>query len=454
MAKIKSFQNTPEGIMYVLQLFHSHKLSYLLFKCEHIFAGKNKNLDILFETRQDYDQAAQLLEQHHFAVRLSEKIEKYKTMYSGFYQGILYSIHLHREVAWHGLIALDKQPLFVRKKIVAPLIIVPSLEDSILIHTAHIIFENFKITEKEKFYLDQIDNPQLDKKYISKQITHNNWKKGFNYVITHRNKSALLKNKVAQFWIIKLLQEPATTLYLLSKIGKKILRTINPKRKGCLITFLGVNGSGKSTLTRKILESYPPVTTHLGIKQSYYYFGWKPTFPLTKILSRYLQKKDTKLFQEFNLQPGKIKKFALKQELLFLYLYGEFYYRYRTEIFPRLRQGQLVVCDRYFYDLYGQYPYAQNSILIKHLLRLFPRPDFSYVLDAPEAQLQQRQKTDKEQNQIQSLNRTVFPIEYLQQQRQNFHFLARFLGAKIINTTQDINLCTKEVIDQTWKKLL
>jgi len=450
---ISTYKQTPEGTIYVLKLFQEKNLSYILFKCEHIFAGKNKNLDILFETEQDYHQAAQLLERYQFAVRLSEKIEKYKTMYCGFYRGIMYSIHLHREVAWHGLRALDKKPLFLRKKIVTPLIITPSLEDSILIHTAHIIFENFNITEKERFYLDQIDNPQLDKKYIAKQIARNHWRKGFKYIIKQRNKPVLSKAKIARSWITKLFQEPATMFYLCTKISRRVLRAINPQRKGSLIAFIGVNGSGKSTLTKTMLESYQPVTTHLGLKQSYYYFGWKPTFPLTKFISGHLQRKDTKIFQELNLK-SKIKRFDLKQELLFLYLWFEFYYRYRKEILPLLRKRQLVVCDRYFYDLYGQYPYAKNSILIKPLLWLFPKPDFIYVLDVETAQLQKRHKTDKEQTAIRSLKRNVFPVEYLQQQRRNFHFLARFLGSKIINTNQSISLCTEEVMDETWKRLI
>ena len=100
---LTTYQQTPKAITYLLNIFKEHHLNYLLFKCEHIFAGENKNLDILFETEQDYYTAGRLLEQQGFAVRLSERIEKYKTMYTGFCGQELYSIHLHREVAWHGL---------------------------------------------------------------------------------------------------------------------------------------------------------------------------------------------------------------------------------------------------------------------------------------------------------------------------------------------------------------
>ncbi len=450
-----SYQQTPDGIMYILQLFHNHNLHYLLFKCDHIFQGQNKNLDILFETDQEYHTAAQLLKQHDFVLRLPESIEKYKTMYCGFYNNILYSIHLHREVAWHGLIALNKHPLFQNAKKVNPLIIIPRIEDSILIHSAHILFENFKITEKEKIYLDQITSPKLNHNYINQQIKKNHWRKAFETIIQNREKKHPLNLiQIIALWTNKLLNEPKTAVYFTTKLIKRALRPLTFNQKGLLIALIGVNGSGKSTLTRKLLEHYQPSTSHLGIKQSYYYFGWKPTFPLTSLLSHLLKKNNTKTFQAINLHQKKIPLFSLTQEILFIYLFFEFYYRYRTEILPLIKKNQLVICDRYFYDIYGQYPYAKNSIIIKPLLKLFPKPHFTYVLDVDEKSLQTRTKTDKNHSQISSIERTLLPLEYVQQQRKNYHALSNFLRCKIIDTNQDITICTKNIIQDTWRKLV
>ena len=452
-----AYQKTPEGIMYILNLFSINNLSYILFKCEHIFTGQNKNLDILFETDQDYNKASRMLEQDGFIIQLSEKVEKYKTMYTGFYNNILYSIHLHREVAWHGMKALDKAPLFKNKKITTPLIIIPSIEDSILIHSAHILFENFKITEKEKPSLDQINSPNINHKYLTQQVTKNHWKDGFELIIKNKEKKyPLSKKDLFKIWTKKLIQEPTTTLYLTKKIIKKAARSLNPQRKGRLIAFIGVNGSGKSTLTRKLMEQYQQPIQHVGKKQSYYYFGWKPTFSLTKYLSKRLEQKEKKIFLEINLkQEKKEKRFQLKQELLFIYLTFEFYYRYRKEILPKLRQNEVVICDRYFYDIYGQYPYAKRSIIIKPLLKIFPKPDFLYILDTEEELLQKRGKTDKtqEQNIVKQTQRKILPKEYLQEQRKNFRYLSKYLKGKIINTGNDINQCTKQIINETWTKI-
>ena len=48
-----NYKKTPKELMKVINLFGDNKLNYILFKCEHIFNGENKNLDIIFETNKD-----------------------------------------------------------------------------------------------------------------------------------------------------------------------------------------------------------------------------------------------------------------------------------------------------------------------------------------------------------------------------------------------------------------
>src|SRR3989344_2296906 len=130
---------TPEELSRVINLFKSNNLDYLLFKCEHIFNGVNSNLDILFLKDKDYNKAGLFIRKEGYKLYLTEAIEKYKEMYIIVINSTLYAVHLHREVAWHGLIALDKKNLFLHKRED-----IPSEEDYLLIHSAHIIFENFK----------------------------------------------------------------------------------------------------------------------------------------------------------------------------------------------------------------------------------------------------------------------------------------------------------------------
>ena len=382
------YNKTPEGIMDIIELFYNNDLDYILMKCDHIFIGKNKNLDILFKTKKGYQKASEIMVNQNFICQLPESIEKYKRMYCGIINNVMYSIHLHREVAWHGIKVLDKKPLFKNKKKLSTAIYVPSTEDSILIHAGHIIFENFKVTEKERKYFRLITKSNINLKYIKQQVINNSWKNGFDKVVINKQ---LTRYDIVLSWLEKLWKDPFTVLYLFRKIIKSIIRSLSYK-KGYLISFIGVNGTGKSTISREILEEFKQSTQHLGKKTNYYYFGWKPRFILTKMLSKLFEKNKKQIFKKTALSK-KIKKFDLKQEILLIYLFIEYYYRYLMDIKPNLKKNKLVVTDRYFYDIFGQYPYAKNSKIIKILIKIFPKPNVTYLLDAEIKELIKRKKT-------------------------------------------------------------
>ncbi len=507
-AKVAGYKQTPQEIIKVLELFRRNKLSYLLFKCEHIFAGEDKNLDVLFETEPDYRKAAWLLRKEGFRLQLSERTEKYKQMYSGWVDRRLVSVHLHREIAWHGIKALDKKWVFHRKKIVRlhPLIVLPSLEDSILIHAAHVLFETFRITGKEKKYFEIIGDLGghfgVDKRYIKKQLVINRWEKGFQEVIkSHREcsgecfrkgpgkreetgKGEIGKTNIILSLLPKLIHEPETLLYLQIKLIKALLRPLSRKRKGCLISLIGVNGTGKSTLSRKVLAELQPSLRHLGMKGEYYYYGWQPAFFLTKILSRFLSRE--KIYHQLALtgrreeengekeekeereergekeekekEKEQKKKTDLFQEAMFAYCFLEFYYRYLAHLRPRLQKNNLVITDRYFYDLFGQYPYASQSWLMKPLLRIFPKPDRTFLLDAEVGELIKRGKTDKSLPGISAKERKVFPEEYLQKQKENYHclarYLSRFIKLKRVDTGQSLDSSRQEIVRESGRALL
>ena len=54
-----------------------------------------------------------------------------------------------------------------------------------------------------------------------------------------------------------------------------------------------------------------------------------------------------------------------------------------------------VVTDRYFYDLADSIILRHKAALIKPLLKIYPRPDYLFVLDAPTEKIMNR---NKEQN--------------------------------------------------------
>ncbi len=430
---------TPNNIKKVIDVFNKHKLKYILFKCEHIFNGENKNLDILFETTQDYNKASIILEELNFKLYMDENIEKYKRMYVNLTNEVT-AIHLHREIAWHGVIAIDKKDVFENMKNH-----IPSKENSLIIHVAHALFENYKIKPFHKDLINKINTNDLNWNFINQKLTKYKWKKPFYEVLKNLDKISKLSIIRALFSRLNVFN----FIYLILKIIKSILRKLNPSRKGFLITLNGVNGSGKSSLSKNLIKSLEDLAKFKGVNINAYYFGWKPYLSVTKIISKNLKKKGTKLFKE---KEQKQQSNIIKN-LIYVYTFFEYLARYVFEIYPKLRKGEIIITDRYYYDNYGQYSNADKSFILKILIYLFPSPDKVFVLDADIEALMTRDKGQRIYEK-ETKEREVAPKVYLLEQKQRYIKLSKLLNCEVINTNNTLENTTKNVLNKIWKKLL
>lgn len=457
-------QQMPAPLLNVVTLFQQHALSYLLFKCEHIFAGQNKNLDILFEHDAEYEQASRLLEEAGFVLRFGEELEKYKRMYCRYAletgnsapaqvsegatagRRTLIAIHLHREIAWHGMVIVDKKEVFERKKVLDTAIIVPSREDSILIHAGHVLFENFIITEREKKYFEQIASGDLA--YLHHQSRQHHWEKGLQEV-TSLPLGPVPFPLIVKTWFRKAVPEPITSLYLAKKSLHKISRKLSWKRRGMLLALMGPNGCGKTTMTQKLVQEFKPLTTQLQ-GQKGYYFGWDPILPITKLL-RPLQGASG-AYRQLN-EPS---SFSLWKEAMVGYTFLEYITRYFLHVYPALRKGSLVITDRYYHDQYAQHAYAEKSVLQRLLLSLFPRPDVTYILQVPLQTLACRDKNPAiySRKVQRTTTRVVHSQEDLQQQLRRYNLLQSRMGASGISTESNSEDAAQTIVEETWKKLI
>ncbi len=398
-----------------------------IFNKENIRYVHLKSNDFLLE-HNNYYKSINILINKGFIPYMTEKTEKYKTMLSKFVDGKIYSIHLHREIAWHGILVLDKKWVIKRSTNNKP-----SKEDLLLIESGHFLFENFKFNKKQFDLLKSITN--FDHEYVSMQLKKNGWKKEFEQLHSKIHKEnrpfKLSKKNILKINISKIIKKRLilNSWNVSGEIVRHIMRKLRIRKKGYLVALIGVNGAGKST-TSKELTKMSKEFKRLGISQSKYYFGWKPFLPTTKILSKLFQKKGKNTYDDLN---KKIKRFDIKNELIFLYTYFEYLARYIFHIYPKLRKKHIIISDRYFYDMFGQYKYSKNSLILPLLLKFYPKPDITIFLDANYNTIKKRRKN--------------VPDHMIKSQKERFKQIAKNIDAKIFLTDKDFKDTVKNIFN-------
>ena len=164
-------------------------------------------------------------------------------------------------------------------------------------------------------------------------------------------------------------------------------------RRGVLIVVLGPDGCGKSTLLRTLRERLraAALTT-----DTVYLGPWgQSLLPLQKILS-YLHitpyRAEDKAFysgktaQRVTPHGLNLWRQNLKAWLYYLAVSVELWFRYFKLVLPKLRQGRIILADRYIYDLLAGYksrPMDYHWNIRRWLCRIYPRPHLTLLLDAP-----------------------------------------------------------------------
>ena len=138
--------------------------------------------------------------------------------------------------------------------------------------------------------------------------------------------------------------------------------------KGKLITFSGIDGSGKTTLA-KLLYTYLD-------KKGVPVFQYKT--PSIKI-KQYSYQKEYEL-SYFNTDESKLDLFSLCTISL-----GDRYLLLKKSIIQQLKEGAIVICDRYvftaFVEMLSFNLPKQEVRLIKQLIKRFLQPDLAFFLE-------------------------------------------------------------------------
>ncbi|RMD92649.1 MAG: hypothetical protein D6814_16615 [Calditrichaeota bacterium] len=165
------------------------------------------------------------------------------------------------------------------------------------------------------------------------------------------------------------------------------------KPRGVLIAFIGPDGAGKSSTIRAVQHYLHRV----GFNTRTAYMGpWGGSIFNFKERLKWLNldpyREDYKAYYAGRLKqkPGPLKgrkklKLQVRSALYYFLLMIEMYARWWTRVLPHLREGRVVLADRYIYDMlvgYKSRPMDYQEGIRTALCNAFPRPDIGILLSA------------------------------------------------------------------------
>lgn len=154
-------------------------------------------------------------------------------------------------------------------------------------------------------------------------------------------------------------------------------------RKGTFIAIFGPDGSGKSTVLNELKNN---IRDQERFKISNYH--WRPGILPYK-------KKINSNNDSFSLPHNTKSKSILISLLTLIYIYIDFLLGYLIFIYPKLRSGNIVYYERYFYDiLIDEKRYGSNTPFKLRLFfaKLIPRPSIIVLLTAQPLTIYSRKK--------------------------------------------------------------
>lgn len=160
--------------------FSENRLEFILIKSDGSFPHESDNIDVLIKPGKlgeaarslrkiGYFEIAQVREPHKFLFRKRQALEELP-------------LHIHTKVEWEGTEFVCSQDLWNRSGISdsGNMFCVPSPEDSIIITTAHLFFENHKITLSDLFKIDSmIRKHNIDWIYMLNHVRKLHWSGAF-----------------------------------------------------------------------------------------------------------------------------------------------------------------------------------------------------------------------------------------------------------------------------------
>lgn len=455
MRENESWQSLRYEYSLVRDGFLKHAIPNILIKSVGLapsFPYTSDNLDVLIPPTE-IETGKKVLNDLGY-VELPNIEEPMKFLFRKFLGGESVSaIHLHGLVGWGGGF-MDEESLRrgCRPSADDPLVIVPSLEDAVLITIAHAFYENkgFKLLDLVRIRYC-FSHGNLDYAYMQRVSKERGWEDGLAFsllVCAHLEKALYGESCIPEeiqtaayatvgrsLWLRKSLEKTLdrTTIHLPFKVSfllvkafyyRKLLRDEKvevPKRlrgvisslaagiklklhisgqRGMLISLSGIDGSGKTSIAEALVRAF--ATSEIEAHPFWLRFGSEAWLRKFKQLSQSNEQIVSSPSPVTSLEKrrSRLKSPALRLGWWLLNLaYMICLYNMKVRISSWL--GSVVICDRYVYDalveIEASLPQGSSFVAFSEwlLIHLCPKPDIAWLLDIPPEDAMFRQKIER-----------------------------------------------------------
>ncbi|MGH7451030.1 MAG: AAA family ATPase [bacterium] len=353
------------------------------------------DLDLLIDETKS-DEFLALCRQHGFRLIRNGRLNPGKLLLLRWQNEGPLLLDVHQRLVVRGVEYLDAQRVLARRRADGGFFF-PGREDHFLTLLFHNILGKGEIQAKHREQLAALLSEPLNERYLAQHTADFGLQKTLTAVRQRfdelQQKPELVRRLNAASYRQIYRQRPVYWLRRQALQIKAWLQKWWGAPRGVLIVLLGPDGCGKSTLIQKLRERLraAALTT-----DTVYLGPWgQSVLPLQKLLSRFNitpYRAEDKAFYSGKAAKREVPrgwamwKQNAKAWLYYLAVAIELWYRYRKLVLPRLRQGRVVLADRYIYDLlvgYKSRPMDYHWGIRRWLCRRFSRPHLTLLLDAP-----------------------------------------------------------------------
>lgn len=170
------------------------------------------------------------------------------------------------------------------------------------------------------------------------------------------------------------------------------------RTKGFLICFTGIDGTGKTTLSKELVKSLK----EREIECKYVYARLTPIISKPfMVIGRLIFLRGGNIFENYS-DYSNTKRTAIEHNSFLSRIYQQILlFDYFFQVFFKVKIPLIfnknIVCDRYIYDtvitdLSVDMNYSTDKVInmLDNLLRFFPEPDTTFLIDVPEEIAYQR----------------------------------------------------------------